>query len=165
MNFAQMKQEVADLKTLLTNFVSGKTANSGAAPDVAALQGKIISFETVVNSQLADRDKTIGDHEKTITDLRSQLKTAEDKVKPLETENATLKTNVESEKKRANETLASLGIDTSHLPAAEANKGGEGSDKETAWAKYHRLQASNPREAGQFYAKNSDKIFESKPKS
>lgn len=165
MTLSQLKQELADLKTLLTNFVSGKTSNSAAAPDITALQGKIISFETVVNSQLAEKDKTVSDHENTIKDLRSQLKAAEDKSKTLETENATLKTNVESEKKRANETLASLGIDTSHLPAAEANKGGETNDKETAWAKYHRLQASNPREAGQFYAKNFDKIFESKPKA
>lgn len=165
MNLAQIKQELTDLKTLLTNFVSGKTSNSAAAPDITALQGKIISFETVVNSQLSDKDKTIVDHEKTITDLRSQLKTAEDKTQTLETENATLKTNVESEKKRANETLASLGIDTSHLPSAEASKGGEANNQETAWAKYHRLQASNPREAGQFWAQNADKILASKPKS
>lgn len=168
MTLSQIKQEIESLKTLLTNFVSGKTSNStsAAAPaDASALQTKLTALETSVNSQLTEKDETITDQENTIKDLRSQLKTAQDEAATLKAENGTLKTSVENEKKRANETLASMGIDIANLPVAEATQGGEPKNKESDWAKYHRLQQTNPREAGQFWAQNADKIMASKPKS
>lgn len=169
MTLQSIKSELNELKTLLTNFISGgskagQAAGAGAA-DAASLQGKIINFETVLNGQLAEKDQTISDQDATIKDLQGKLKTAQDEASTLKTENATLKTNVESEKKRANDTLAKLGIDASQLPAAEASEGGKAADKETEWAKYHRLQQTNPREAGQFWAQNADKILATKPKS
>jgi chromosome segregation ATPase len=87
-----------------------------------------------------------------ITSLETELATAR-------AETTALQGQVQTEKNRANETLASQGVSPDALPSAAI---GATEIKENAWAKYQRLLSTDPRAAGDFWAKHSDLILASR---
>jgi len=74
-----------------------------------------------------------------------------------------LKAELESEKTKANNVLASQGLSPAQLPALDATN--PGSSAENPWAKYQRLLSVDPRAAGQFWLENADQILAAKAKA
>ncbi len=98
-------------------------------------------------------------------ELAAKVTELEGKLTVKDGEIAALTAAVAAEKKRANDTLAAQGITQDSLPAAGVgDAGGAGAGQETAWNKYQRLLATNPREAGAFWAEKSKEIVESRAK-
>lgn len=95
-----------------------------------------------------------------VKDLQAKVDKAEADVKAKEAEIAKLKGEAVKEKGRTNATIAGQGVPVEQLPKSEAHA--ENPDKETAWNKYQRLLAENPRAAGAFWAKEADNIMASK---
>lgn len=149
-----IKTELAELKTALTNFLAGKASLS--SEEGTKLQGRITSIETTVSSQVEERDKTIIARDGTITELNGKI-TAKD------LEISTLTASVDTEKKRANSTLAAQGITPEMVPGAEA-AAAPGAKSASAWDRYQALLQTNPREAGALWAKSADEILASRPK-
>jgi chromosome segregation ATPase len=153
MTLQKLKDEVSELKTLVSNFLT----KNATKDEIAGFQTRLGAVEAEVTNQA----KAISDRDTQIVDLQAQLKTATDKNTELGTQVTNLTKDVESEKKRANDVLAAQGLDPSTVPAAEAEKG----EKVTAWNKYQSLLASkDSAAAGTFYAENADKILASRPK-
>ena len=129
-------------------FFDKAEASTPDAKALSDLQAKVSSMETEKATLKADIDaqsKSISDRDAQIKDLTAQL------------EKATAET--QTEKTRANNVIAGQGIRVEDIPAADAPKASGG---EKAWDKYQRLMASNPREAGQFWAEKADEILASR---
>jgi septal ring factor EnvC (AmiA/AmiB activator) len=124
-----------------------------AAESALALSGQKVTELTSAKDAL----------ETQLAEVKGSLQAAQTELTQKAGEITILQGQVADEKKRANEVLARQGLSLEELPAAESKEtpGGSG---ETAWAKYYRLLGSNPTEAGEFYAKNADKILGSRPK-
>jgi TolA-binding protein len=117
---------------------------------IQALEAEVLTCKKAATDAIAERDAL----NVKLTDLQGKLTARNGEI-------ATLTAQVAAEKKRANDTLASQGISTEQLPAAGASET-PGAQQETAWTKYQRLLASNPREAGAFWAEKSKEIIESR---
>jgi chromosome segregation ATPase len=162
MTLQKIKDELAELKTTLANFIAGK----GTADQASAFQGRLTAVEASVTSQaasIAEKDGIIVARDATIKELTSAAEKSKTDLTTANTRITDLTKEVETEKGRANATLAAQGLLSEEVPAATAKEtpGGTG---ETAWAKYHRLLSSSPMEAGSFYQANADKILGSRPK-
>lgn len=117
-----------------------------------------------LEAQITSSTKDVADRDKTIADTRAQLATANSSITAKDGEITQLKADVETAKASANETLAKAGIAAEDLPPAEAKNDNGGAVKETAWQTYIRLQATDARAAGEFYAKNGDHVLATRPK-
>jgi chromosome segregation ATPase len=153
MTLQKLKDEVNELKTLVSNFLT----KNATKDEITGVSNRLGAVEAEVTNQA----KEISDRDAKILDLQAQLKTATDKNTELGTQVTNLTKDVESAKKRANEVLASQGIDLSKLPESESQEG----EKVTPWNKYQSLlESKNSAEAGKYYAENADKILASRPK-
>lgn len=106
-----LKDAIADLTKQLTNFLSGKVTDETKSE----FAGKLSAFGTRLDGELKERDDKIAD-------LTGRLETAQNEVNAKGTEITNLKTDLDKEKKRTDETLASLGIDPKTIPPAPAPK-------------------------------------------
>lgn len=98
-----------------------------------------------------------------ILDLQGRLTLATDGAASKDGEITKLKGEIELSKGLANKVIAAQGLHPNDVPPADATKGGIPPVTETAWQKYNRLQATDSREAGRFYADNKEKIFSTRP--
>lgn len=85
MTLQQIKTELAGLKTMVADFISGKTAAS--PEELSGLRGKVETIETSVNTELAQAQadlatarQTIGSVEKQNLELTAKLQTAQEQV-------------------------------------------------------------------------------------
>jgi Tfp pilus assembly protein FimV len=126
---------------------------------------KVVAAEEQAKKLTADLDlaKTnLAVKDAQISELTAKLETAKTEAAAKDTEITTLKAAVETEKNRANAVIASQGLSPELTPAAGV--GEAGATTESASAKYNRLLATSPREAGLFYAANADAIAKSRGK-
>lgn len=152
--------QLPDFIKRMLGFAEKVEANLSAENDLKTSRARVTELEgqlAKANSDLAERDKNLRHHAETIADLNTKLTTKDQEI-------GNLKGEVEKEKKRANDTLAAQGLAPEMIPAAET--GAAGGAKESAWDKYCKLleKPSTAREAGRFYAENTEAIFKSKPK-
>ena len=112
---------------------------------------------TTAKARIAELEKAAGATTKTISDLTARAEKAEGEV-------TQLKGDLAKEQKRANAVIAGQGVPLETVPPADPN-GGAAAATETAWAKYQRLLATNPREAGAFWAQSADQIMKSRVES
>ncbi len=156
MTLQKIKDELAELRTMLGNLVSGKSSSE----QITSFDGRLKAVEASAGTLLAEKDKTIETRDATIKDLNTKLETAQGQVNAQGTQIKDLEGKVATALKKANEVIASQGLDPAALPAAEQTAGGMA--VKTAWETYCALQASNPREAGAYYQANADKILASR---
>jgi chromosome segregation ATPase len=161
MTLQKLKDELADLKAIVSSFITSKT--NPTAEQMTGLESRLGAAETKLTSQLAEKDKDISDRDATIKDLQGKLETAQNEVNAKGKEIKTLQGQVETEKQRANKVLAAQGIDLASLPAGETTA--DAGTVETDFAKYNRLLATDARAAGEFWSTHSVKILASRPKS
>lgn len=158
MTLQKITAELAELKTLLGNLLSGKQVTSEQS---TAFEGRLSSLETSVKSS-SEKEKLAVDNDASLKDLQAKLDTANGQVTAKDGEIKTLNEKVTAAQNRANEVLASQGLTPDLVPASDSAEPGKA--KETAFQQYSRLANSNPREAGSFYAANAQKILDSRPK-
>lgn len=161
MKLAEIVTELKALKSTVADFISGKVT---ATTDLlASFQTKLTSLETAAVSELTQAQADLGTARQSIStletgrvELQGQLTTANGEI-------TTLKASLEAEKKRTDETLAAMGVDPKTIPGAPA---GAGPGKAVnMFAQYQELLATDPQEAGRFYAANADQILKDrKPK-
>lgn len=150
MTLQSIKSELAELKALLTGKLSPAQNTD--------LQTRLTAAEASLSTSEAN--------DATIVALRAELKTAgETHAKDAKAAKDTisdLTTKVEAGLKKANEVIASQGLDPAAVPAAQPSAAGEA--VESAFGKYSRLQQTNPQAAGEFYATDAVNILASRPK-
>jgi len=133
----------------------------------------LLGFSSRAEAQL----KSIADAQAKSSELAAQVSDLTAKASKLETDLAAanttnaaltakiadLEAKVTAEGKRANEVLASQGIDPNKLPETTPAAAAEpGKPKVSAKQQYVALLASNPRAAGAFYEANANEILASK---
>lgn len=128
-----------------------------------------LEAKTKKNKDNEDDEEDDDEMDARVTELQGQLATAQTRLTELQgqvsakdTEITKLKQDVETEKKRAHKTIAGQGLNPDLVPPVEPAAAVPGQAKETAWNKYCRLQAENPREAGAFWAAHADEILASR---
>lgn len=141
------------LKDLAAKFagIEGALAKITAAEDRAKDLQNQLDAATAGASALV---KNLEDERKAHAETKAALEKAQAEV-------GTLQAAVETEKQRANETIASQGLTPEQLPAGSV---GGGEPKGSAWKQYQALLATNPTAAGAFYVANAEAILQSRPK-
>jgi glutamate 5-kinase len=152
MTLQSIKSELAELKTLLASFVGGKTSSA----DTAGFNTRLTAAEGSVTSSIAE----LATANSTIASLRAELKTSNDLTVTQAASIKDLTTKVEAGLKKANEVIASQGLDPNAVPEAKASAAGAA--VESAFGKYSRLQQTNPQAAGEFYATDAVAILASR---
>jgi hypothetical protein len=94
-----------------------------------------------------------------VTDLQGQVTTKDQSIEQLKKDLAAAEKSAGA---KANQIAAAAGVPVEQLPAAAPAADAGGVKGETAWQKYNRLLATDPRAAGEFYRANADAIFKSR---
>ncbi len=142
--------------------VAKTEANFVAADLLAAANLKISALET----ELANLKQASADGAVQIVTLTEGAATAKAALDAKETESKNFQAQLgDAQAKiiKLSDVISGQGLSLDDLPALEANEDANKS-KETAWTKYQRLQAGNPREAGAFWMANADEILRTQPK-
>jgi peptidoglycan hydrolase CwlO-like protein len=118
---------------------------------------KIVAAE----ERLKSLDADLSTAKQTISTLTTELETTKASLTSKDGEIQALQASVETEKQRANETIASQGLAPEQVPAGST---GSGEPKANAWQRYQSLLATDPKAAGEFYAANADAVLSNRPK-
>ena len=110
------------------------------------------------NESLKDASIKIDAQAKAIADLNAKLEAAQAQVNSLGSENAKLKTDLQTAKGATTRAIASVGIPAGSLPESPSNP----SAKSDPWERYCALMDTDPRAAGQFYSQNKDDILKAR---
>ena len=156
MTLKEISEKIQSLAATVADLVKSKA--TVAAEQFAEFQTQLKAIDTTVTGQLTQLQADLATAQQTIGTLTTQLTAATEQVNARDTEITNLKGQLAAADTKANDTIARQGIDPSLIPAGAATNGG-GPAGESAWDKYNRLQATNPREAGAFYAANAAEIF------
>lgn len=97
-----------------------------------------------------------------LSEAEAGMKAAQEQVGQRDAQIKALNEQLGKEKQRTNDTLAAQGIAADLLPSLGTSSNGSVAG-ETAWTKYQKLLATDPRAAGAFYAANAEAIFKSRP--
>ena len=141
----------------MLGFADNVEKNLTAIKDLETANAKIQTLEGALAASKATDEATAS----SLKTLNAKITQLEATITAKDGEIAKLQAEVAAEKKRANDTLASLGVSAENLPAASTGDAG-GAQQETAWQKYQRLLAENPRAAGAFWAEKSNDIIASR---
>jgi small-conductance mechanosensitive channel len=147
---AQIKQALSEM-----GFKAQPEINSLRA-ELDQATTKLAAAETDLQAQLAAKDTTVAERDATIKELTAKLETAQGEVNAKGTEIKTLTEKADKAEKKADETLAALGVDPKSIPAAPAAAGSPATGNSQAdklWAQYNAL--TDPGARTQFWRKNS----------
>ncbi len=143
---------------LLTEIKGYFTGDQSAQAKLAASEATIADL----TAQLATAQAASADGAVKITHLTAQLETAQSEVRDQKSEVTNLQATLATEKNRANATLAAQGLPLDHIPALSVGENQPGPAAETPWAKWQRLQSTDPRAAGYFWASDAQHILNSR---
>ena len=143
---------------LLTEIKGYFTGAHSAEAKLAVAEARIKTLE----AELATAQGASADGAVKITNLAAQLETAQGEVNAKGTEITNLQASLATEKNRANATLAAQGLPLDHIPALSVGENQPGPAAETPWAKWNRLQSTDPRAAGAFWASDAQNILNSR---
>jgi len=132
-------------------------ANFTATGLLAAATARIAALE----KELADLKATSAEATVQITGLTTQLATASTNIAAKDAEIKTIQGQLAKANTKAEDVIAGQGLSADQLPAADASDA-QGKDKKSAWQKYQELAASNPREAGAYWAAHAEEILRSR---
>ena len=124
---------------------------------LAAATARIATLE----AEIATLKKASAEATVQITGLTTQLATASTNIAAKDAEIKTIQGQLAKANTKAEDVIAGQGLTADQLPAAGASDA-QGKDKKTAWQKYQELAASNPREAGAYWAAHADEILRSR---
>lgn len=127
-------------------------------------ESKIAESDTL-KTKVSDLEKDVAGKAARIAELEGQVAELQKSGTAQETKINELTVALDTEKKRAVQTLAAQGIDAANLPPAGNDAGAAAKPKENAWQKYCHLQATNPRAAGEFYREHAAEILADRSKS
>jgi hypothetical protein len=156
MTLQTIKAELGELKTMLGKLLGGKPS----AEQNSTFQTRLEAAEASVATTLAEKDTTISANDASIVALKAELQTAKGLAVTQAASITDLTTKVEAGLKKANEVIASQGLDPNAVPEAKASAAGAA--VESAFGKYSRLQQTNPQAAGEFYATDAVAILASR---
>jgi hypothetical protein len=94
-----------------------------------------------------------------VTDLQGAIVTKDSSIEQLKKDVIAAQNSAGA---KANQIAAAAGVPVEQLPAAAPAADAGGVQGETAWQKYNRLLATEPRAAGVFYASNAADIFKTR---
>ncbi len=141
----------------MLGFADKAEAHFNATDLLTAANAKITALET----ELATLKSASADFEAKITVLTGETATAQAALATKDTELKNVQAQLDAAQgkiTKLSDVISGQGLSIDDLPVMDANDKGN-TPKETAWAKYQRLMATNPREAGAFWASNSDEII------
>jgi chromosome segregation ATPase len=149
MTLAQIKAELAALKASFT------TKPAATAEALSAFQAKLTEIESAVENDLTQAVADLTTAKQTISTLTASLEKAQNEANAANTQITNLKSEVETEKKRANDTLAKMGIDPEKVPATPAAPS-KASDGAKIMEQLNAI--SDPNQRTLFYRKNAAAI-------
>ena len=156
MTLQGIKTELAELKTLLSNLVAGKTPIT--AEERINFEKRLSDAEAAVTGQADASAKAIADKDAAIKDLEGKLKAAEDKAGSQASTIKDLEGKVEAGLKKANEVIAAQGLPAGSAPAGEVNA----QPGTAAKSLLDQLNAiTDPKERSAFIEKNFDALYKS----
>ncbi len=144
---------------LLTEIKGYFTGQHSAEAKLLVAEDRIRALE----AELATAQAASADGAVKITHLTAQLETAQSEVNAKGAEVTNLQASLATEKNRTNATLAAQGLPIDHIPALSVGENLPGPTAETPWAKWNRLQATDPRAAGAFWSSDAQNILNSRP--
>jgi uncharacterized phage infection (PIP) family protein YhgE len=113
-------------------------------------------------TQITELKEKLTQAEAKAAELSGQLEAASALNANLTNQVATLTADLTAQTTRANATIAAQGLDPALLPPLDVRP--DNNPKESAWEKYERLYAIDPRAAAAHYMQNPQACLDSKPK-